>query len=265
MEVDTYIFSWPKVQNRIGSIVDQLKKMGLTKITIISSGEYPFNHKDVNIQNLDVNAHYGEQFLAAAKLFKSDIFLQIQGDITIEGHINLNRHLISTFNNQEIGIWTPRINFTSWVDQIVELEYDFKDHANSRNRLTNQSIVILNSDCTFWALRSSLIKEYLSTPLTFSKYGWGIDITLSSLSYLNQLLVIKDRSVNVKHPRNTGYTKEAALNEWLEIRTSVSPRVKPMLWLISTLMESRSAKYNSRILIRANHLLHRLKINLLGI
>jgi hypothetical protein len=263
MEIDTYIFSWPKVQHRIGKIVNDLRKMGLTRITIISSGEYPFEHEDVSIHNLDVNAHYGEQFLAAANMFNSDVFLQIQGDIEIKGHLNLKIHLMSIFENQEIGIWTPTINFTSWVDPIVQLEYDFKDHKVSGKAFKNQSIVILNSDCTFWALRSNLIYEYQATPLTISKYGWGIDITLSALSYLNQMLVIKDKRVYVKHPRTTGYAKDAALKEWLEIRHDLSTRIKPVLWLISTLMEARSAKHNRKITVRFNHLIHRIKMTLL--
>jgi hypothetical protein len=256
LKIQAYIFSWPSVHHRIPSIVRELKECSISEITIISSGEHPFSYNGVRIENIDKDAYYGEQFLAAAKMFDGDVFLQIQGDVTIKNRLNLNKHLIDIFDNHEIGIWTPKINFTSWVDEIVQLEYDYGYHYKSKILLNNSHRVILNTDSTFWAIRSSLVQEYLRTALVKSKYGWGIDLTLSSLTYANQMLAIRDKSLKVEHPRNTGYDQIHAGEEWLEMYELLDSQIKPMIWFITTLLKSKSRKYNKKIKVRITNLVY---------
>jgi hypothetical protein len=254
--IQAYIFSWPKVHNRISKIVDDLKECGIDQITVVSSGEHPFTYENVNVKNISLDAHYGEQFVSAANLFSGDIFLQIQGDITISSRLNLTKHLNNVFENPEIGMWTPQIKFTSWVDDIVQLEYDFQYHYRSASNISEKIKVVLNTDCTFWAIRSSLIKEYLKTPLVKSKYGWGIDLTISSLTYAKQMLAIRDESIRIKHPRSTDYNQNLASKEWLEIYTSLDSRIKPMIWMLTTLLKSRSSMYNKKISVRFINLMY---------
>jgi hypothetical protein len=256
LKIQVYIFSWPSVHHRIPSIVRELKDCSISEITIISSGEHPFSYNGVRIENIDKDAYYGEQFLTAAKMFDGDVFLQIQGDITIKNRLNLNKHLIDIFDNSEIGIWTPQINFTSWVDEIVQLEYDYGYHYKSKILLNNSHRVILNTDSTFWAIRSSLVQEYLRTALVKSKYGWGIDLTLSSLTYANQMLAIRDKALKVEHPRNTGYDQIHAGEEWLEMYELLDSQIKPMIWFITTLLKSKSHKYNRKIKVRITNLVY---------
>ena len=256
LKIQVYVFSWPSVHHRIPSIVRELKECSISEITIISSGEHPFSYNGVRIKNIGKDAYYGEQFLTAAKMFDGDVFLQIQGDIRIKNRLNLNKHLIDIFDNHEIGIWTPQINFTSWVDEIVQLEYDYGYHNKSKILLNNSHRVILNTDSTFWAIRSSLVKEYLRTALVKSKYGWGIDLTLSSLTYANQMLAIRDKALKVEHPRNTGYDQIHAGEEWLEMYELLDPQIKPMIWLITTLLKSKSRKYNKKIKVRITNLVY---------
>ena len=256
LKIQVYVFSWPSVHHRIPSIVRELKECSISEITIISSGEHPFSYNGVRIKNIGKDAYYGEQFLTAAKMFDGDVFLQIQGDIRIKNRLNLNKHLIDIFDNHEIGIWTPQINFTSWVDEIVQLEYDYGYHYKSKILLNNSHSVILNTDSTFWAIRSSLMQEYLRTALVKSKYGWGIDLTLSSLTYANQMLAIRDKALKVKHPRNTGYDQIHAGQEWLEMYELLDSQIKPMIWIITTLLKSKSRKYNKKIRVRSTNLVY---------
>jgi hypothetical protein len=254
--IQAYIFSWPKVHHRISKIVQDIKQCKISQITIVSSGEHPYVYEDVNIVNIGDDAHYGEQFATAANIFQGDVFLQVQGDVTIGNPINLDKHLKTIFENPEIGVWTPHVNFTSWVDAIVHLEYDYQYHVKSLGQQYKKSKVVLNTDCTFWAIRSNLIKEYLKTPLVKSKFGWGIDLTISSMTYARQMLAIRDRALKINHPRNTGYNQNFASNEWLEMYGLLDSQIKPMIWMVSTLLKSRSFRYNRKFKTRFINLVY---------
>jgi hypothetical protein len=254
LKIHAFIFTWPRVHHRINLIVDELRKSGVENISIISSGQHPTKYDNVSITNIDIDSHYGRQFYKAAQLLEGDVMLQIQGDISMKCNFNLQNHLSSIFQNPEIGIWTPDVNFTSWVNEIVQLDYQFDEHPKIKSTFNNNARAVLNSDCTFWAIRSNLIQKYLKTPLVNSNFGWGIDLTLAALAYSTGQLVIREDLLKIIHPRSTAYNQVLAIEEWVDAYKDMGSEIKPMLWLINTLVLSKSKAYNKKFTVRFVHL-----------
>ena len=70
------------------------------------------------------------------------------------------------------------------------------------------------------------------------------------------MLAIRDKALKVEHPRNTGYDQIHAGEEWLEMYELLDPQIKPMIWLITTLLKSKSRKYNKKIKVRITNLVY---------
>jgi len=80
----------------------------------------------------------------------------------------------------------------------------------------------------FHFVRRDVLAAIMPVDTQINKMGWGIDILLSHIARINNLLVLVDDRIQVLHPKGTGYNKDIALaqmRQWLDSFPGyVSPR-----------------------------------------
>lgn len=264
MEIEAFIFSWNKVHKNVSGLVPILEKFNFENLYVISSGKHPYSYEKAKLIEISSDSFYGNQFHAATTLFKGDLMLQVQGDVTCEFKIDLEHRLREIFLNPEIAIWTPEINFTSWNEDVAGYKVDGNRYFNRKLDSDIELKDFMNPDSTFWAIRSWIISEYKNLPLHNSHFGWGIDITLAAIAFLGETRVVRDSLVNVKHPRGTGYNQDLAIEEWLSLFERLPNDIKILIKFISVRLHERSLKYNNRLFIRLKNFISKIYYEILS-
>jgi hypothetical protein len=260
MNFAIYIFSWYQVEGNVKNIVKSLRESGFNDLHIISSGRHSYVYDNVKIIEIESDSFYGDQFRAAVNHFREDIFVQIQGDITIKSQTSLLQRLTDLFQDQRISIWTPNINFTSWKDEIIGYNASQNPYFSHLDvPLDSDLLTITNSDSTFWAVRGSLIHDFKNLELINSKYGWGIDLTLAGMATLRGQLIIRDNTIKISHPKSTGYNKDFAIEEWLVHYLKLPLFLRQFIFINSILLSERSQRYNKKYSTRFKNILELIK------
>ena len=75
--------------------------------------------------------------------------------------------------------------------------------------------MVADPDCTCWFIHKDIIQDFKNRNIDMrdQKMGWGIDISICSLSFLRGRPVIRDYNHTVDHPPGTNYNKDTAAKE----------------------------------------------------
>ena len=114
--------------------------------------------------------------------------------VVVMGCLNAN----SIFKN--IGVWAPKINGTHWnIDKT-------KIAAISESNL---SVVALTDGIVFY-LSSEVISRMRKVSYGDNPFGWGIDLLFCTAAHVLDYLVVVDESIEISHPKLTGYNSHHA-------------------------------------------------------
>ena len=90
------------------------------------------------------------------------------------------------------------------------------------------------TDETVWFIRKEVIQEMTTRNVDFSnnKMGWGWDIVLASICFVNGRPVIRDYNHTIDHPPGTNYNKDVAGKEMQEVWRTLDDELKTAFALI---------------------------------
>lgn len=204
MKIHAFVFCWPGYAQKAAYLEKLLASN--CHVTVVNCDETQVNeHPDWC--HLDGSAHFTEQWNKAISMLEGDILFHIQSDASlnqIPATLQACAHLISHHN---VGVWAPNVNYTP--------------HQFSRQKLKkliSDVYEVPQTDCTCWALHSSVVERAPKfDPLT-CKFGWGIDWLTIATSRIMNLKVVRDYRFTVQHPRRTSYNRSVAEMEWLSIK-----------------------------------------------
>lgn len=197
-KISIYLFNWPGQFENTNRLVDMMESRWRTATTIIASGQY--ENSNVRVININEDSYYGEQFKTAIEDFGKDIMLLIQSDVSIEDFTRFIQRCLIAFEDKELGVWEPNIDFTSWKTPIVstgEIDHD-------------GCVEIISTDSTCWAIKKIIVEEMKINEIRYSHFGWGIDLIANSIAHDKKLKIKRDLKVLVKHPRSTNYNSQRA-------------------------------------------------------
>ncbi len=192
----TFIICWPGKEEYAEQISSHLVG-GVDPVTVIysTSDESVRNGSGTWVQV--PNAwFYGRKFRRAAELSSADITLIIHADVSCT---DWKRIVDRCKEIHEIvpslGVWSPEVNFTPWDTPSVEISRDPE----------NQLSFVTQTDGIVWSVSKPVLERLKELEYEENNLGWGIDWAAISFAYANNLLVARDLSVEVVHPRSTGY------------------------------------------------------------
>lgn len=222
MKIHCFIFNWPGQTARAQETEKQLAKINY-KITVVNCDP---DYQPQHWINIDPQAHFTQQWLAACEQFDGDIMFHVQADATSTQWQEIFQEALQDYQKYRWGIYAPNVDYT-WYDSSRADVLNVKlpdDHL----RLVN------NPDCTVWFLHNDIINAFksLAWDWNFNKFGWGVDLILCASSYLQKRPVIRNYKYTVAHPQGTGYNSQQAELEMIELYNKCSPELQQAIGIL---------------------------------
>jgi hypothetical protein len=219
MNIQPFIFNWNRQFEKSCAIEDAIKPI-FEKVVVINSDDS--NTRDGWIDIGD-ESYFSDQFRKALELFDGDILLHIQGDVSYDKWEQLIEDAKKYFEYYDAGIYAPNIDYTWYSAENSDISSIESDHDNIR--------MVASTDETVWFIKKEIIQEMLDRKVDFSNntMGWGWDLVLASICFLNSRPVIRDYNHTINHPMGTNYNKEKASEEMLSLWNSLDEDLKEVI------------------------------------
>ncbi|HEX7705709.1 MAG TPA: hypothetical protein VF701_04535 [Thermoanaerobaculia bacterium] len=220
LRIAPFIFSWKGQFEKACRTEDQLREL-FDRVTVINSDEDNTRPGWIDVGD---DLFFTGQFLRAVDHFDADVLFHIQADAHYDDWPAVFDRARESFERVQWGVFAPNVDFTGWVSPGVDIASQFFP-ADSNLRLVSCT------DCTCWMIHRDVIEQFRKHRDLFSqnRYGWGIDLTIAALSYLNERPVVRDYAHTVIHPRGRGYDNDAARKEYDTFLDSVRADVRKVL------------------------------------
>jgi hypothetical protein len=219
MNIQPFIFNWNRQFEKSCAIEDALKSI-FDKVTVINSDDN--NTRDGWIDIGD-ESYFSDQFRKALELFDGDVLLHIQGDVSYDNWEKLIEDAKEYLEYYDAGIYAPNIDYTWYSAENSDINSLESDHPNIK--------MVASTDETVWFVRKEIIQEMLDRKVDFSnnKMGWGWDLVLAAISFVNGRPVIRDYNHTIDHPMGTNYNSEQAGQEMLQLWNSLDTDIKEIV------------------------------------
>lgn len=224
MVVQPFIFNWNGKHENVNKIIGQLRPI-FDNVTVINSDDNYCQEDWINIGN---EFYFAGQFNTALKHFSGDVLFHIQGDVSYDRWQQLVDDAVFYMEHYNCGIYAPNLDYTNWPTRIAKIE-------DSNNLLQHNNLDIVScTDETVWFIHKDIIDKLKKYSIEFADYdfGWGIDFTLSAISFLNKKLVLRDSAHDIIHPRGTNYNFEMAQQQLERLRASLPHDISKIIRLI---------------------------------
>ena len=235
MRLHAFIIGWSGWENSCESIAAMVFPH-VEKLTVVYSNsgevEYEGVGEAVRVPN---DWFYGRKFEECLRRFDGDVMLQIHADAFLDraGWARLIERCRYSFGKYEsLGVWAPEINYTPWDFDLVEIS-DTDDECLKS---------VAQTDGVVWALSNKVLERLKFIEFEQNNLGWGVDWISIAYSFSNNLLVLRDVSVCVDHPRGSGYLGKQAVAQMNIFLKQMSAQEKTQYALLNEIIETRRVK-----------------------
>ena len=197
-DIYVYILNWKKVSVNGLKLYQNIAPI-INNTIMINCDEYMPLTDDITHIQLDDSHFYGSQFNHAIKHVKDGaIMCVIVGDnIPDNDFEKIFQNALDTFNNYNTGVYSPNDKRTA--------------HQGRDGRFIGELYNVPNTDCGFWFIHPKIISRLRKLDFTLSKYGWGADTVVILEARKQNLLVLRDYSVETDQlDHNVGYNSQKA-------------------------------------------------------
>lgn len=216
MNIQPFIFNWNKQFEKSCAIQDSLETI-FEKVIVINSDDNNTREGWINIGD---ESYFSDQFRKALELFDGDVLLHIQGDVKYDRWEELIDDAKKYLEYYDAGIYAPNIDYTWYSSENTDIESLESEHDNIK--------MVACTDETVWFIRKEIIQEMFDRKIDFSNntMGWGWDLVLSGICFINGKPVIRDYSHTIDHPMGTNYDMGKASQEMVDIWNSLDQDLK---------------------------------------
>ncbi len=204
-----YIISWKRVSENARNVFDAVKRVHDQTFILNCDENFSMNRGESVIE-ADDSYYFTKQmytiFNHCNTRFPESHIMTITGDVSpIADWKGVIDRCMTGFKKHKAGIVAPNVDYTSHSDKIKDLDDNYS--------------IVENTDCTVWTLKPCVYKFLLNTDIDkYNKFGWGIDWLLIKVCEKNDLLVIRDYSHTIQHPKDHGYGNEKAMMEYDQVK-----------------------------------------------
>lgn len=222
--IEPFIFNWKGKFENTCLIESHLKKI-FNKVSVINSDQE--NKKDEWINVFD-SCYFSDLFKFCLKFRdQNKTLLHIQGDVFYSNWSELINDAIFFMNYYNAGIYYPIVENTEWMeDRITSVQGAKTEHENIK--------VIANGDETVWFIRPEILNLLTSQSLhqafEGNKFGWGWDIVLCAISFINHMPAIRDSNHFINHPKSTNYDKALAIKEYEAMQEKLPREIQDFIY-----------------------------------
>jgi hypothetical protein len=222
MNIQPFIFNWNGQFEKTCKIEDSLSEI-FDKVTVINSDD---NNSKQGWIDLGNTSYFSDQFSKALEMFDGDVLMHVQGDVSYDNWNKLVEDAIYYMNYYNAGIYSPNVDYSWYSSENADIDSLQSDHDNIK--------MVCCTDETVWFIHKDIIQEMIERKVDFSEntMGWGWDLVLAAISFVNSRPVIRDYQHTIDHPMGTNYNKEQAAREMEILWNSLDPDLREVVSLI---------------------------------
>jgi len=145
---------------------------------------------------------FGRKFKRALDLFMTatstspvDLFMLIQADAVHPDWPKVLTRCLWAFGIPDLGVWCPKVDWSWWTTERVRLG----DYGQTGLKMVAQT------DGICWAIRREVVERIQRLDYDCNNLGWGVEWAAVAYAYAHNLLVLRDETVIVGHPKGSGY------------------------------------------------------------
>ncbi len=243
--VHAFIICWPGKEEASRSIADAVQH-SVDYLTVIYSNTTDATEEGpgdwVKVPN---EWYYGKKCKECLRLFAGEIMLHITADVTTPDWSQLVSRCKSLHAQYEnLGVWAPDIDYTDWNLKTVKIA-DIKG---------TQLALVAQTDSIVWSLSASVVQRLQELDYECNNFGWGIDWLAISYATANNLLVLRDMSVKIAHPRGTGYGGSLASKQMYLFLAQMTPQERVQFTLLHAFTDrttKRGLRYRLKQVLKA--------------
>jgi hypothetical protein len=236
LKLQVFIISWKDQHDNALFIANSILN-ACEKVSIVYSD--PDDHLAIyqkfsgNLIKRNNQGFFSDKFHACLNNFSGDVLLIIHADCESNSWPNLISNCINTFKNiPQVGLWSPLIEWTA---------FDLSKTEVSQIRNSNLSIVI-QTDTIVTAFSKQIVNRMMKFKYNQNIYGWGIGWAANAYALANGRLSIVDRSIKIKHPKESGYQAFEASKQRNLFLNQCTPQELVQLSMMRTFMTRNGAK-----------------------
>ena len=174
---------------------------------------------------------YGWQFAESLRLNRGDVMLHVQADASFGDWPLLVERCRETFGAfPELGVWSPNVYHSLYTPRRVQV-----------GALRDGEIaVVTTTDGVVWALSSAVVERLGLLDYSDNNLGWGLTETAAAVAGTQGLSVAMDLTLDVEHPKGSGYDRSRAFEQSRRFQEQLSPPQRAylhMAWAVTELRE----------------------------
>ena len=174
---------------------------------------------------------FGCKFHRALEIHTGGVMLQIQADAHTDDWPGLVAKCRDAFSSYpDLGVWGPSVDYSMYHPVSKVLIADFAPEKSL--------VSVRQTDGIVWALDERVIDRMRQADYSGNRLGWGIDGMAIAYAYSHNLLVLRDLSIEVSHPKGAGYGREEATRQLEWFRQQLTPQ-ENIQWKITRIPQNR--------------------------
>ncbi|OOZ38397.1 hypothetical protein BOW53_15730 [Solemya pervernicosa gill symbiont] len=221
--MQAFIISWEGQTDNAREIATALAGEVEHIHVIYSSHANTIEEGDGNWVKVPDSWFFGKKFSHGLDLFNGEILLLIQADAQCDDWPQLVRRCRAAFALNKVGVWGPAVDYNAH-------DYDFSQRIRDRRTLYQA----VNIDAVVTAYSRCVVDRLREFSYEHNNLGWGIDWASNCYSRVNNLCVLRDRAIDVVHPRERGYDATEAESQMVLFLDQMTEQEKVQYALLST-------------------------------
>lgn len=231
--VGIYIISWDGFYRQSQHIASKLE-LQADALHVIYSNKDDLDEKGQGMWHKVPNEwFFGKKFKAALDFFNEDIFLLVHADVSSDNWPSLVGRCKEIFSFNDIGVWVPDINFNPW--SITKTRISAVDNLPGVHFVAATDAIVV-------AYSSKVIDRLRKYNYDKNHFGWGIDWAAVSFAYTNNLVVLGDTTIKLRHPQSPGYNTDVARAQMQEFFQQMTVQERMQRDVLNGFILSRIAK-----------------------
>ena len=146
---------------------------------------------------------YGRKLKKALHLNEGDLCMIIQADADSEnwpGLIERTKEVFSLY--EKIGVYAPDVDMSAFESASINMG-TYKDSL----------IHAAFTDGICFCISKAIAHRLLDSDLDNNNIGWGTNALMCSFARTKKIHVLRDLSIQIKHPRGSGYSHIKAMTQ----------------------------------------------------
>lgn len=222
MKILCFVFSWKGQYENAVNLEKQLSKLGVD-VVVINSEDNIEKHNWVNIGD---DCYFSDQFRKCLDIFNesdADFLWHIQADASYDDWEQVLDSAKSAYEKYDWSVFAPNVDDTFYVSERTDV-FNLDDKLR----------VVATTDNTCWFIAKDIIKDLCDniSLMDNNHLGWGWDLLVCAFAHMKGKYVIRDYSITIDHPKSTGYMKETAEKEMIEMFNKCPNELKQLIYYI---------------------------------